>query len=509
MILLTILDGWGINNEQEGNAFKKANTPHLDQLFNDFPHTVVTPSGPAAGLPEGQMGNSEVGHLNIGAGRVVYQSIQQINVSIANGSFFTNAALLSAIRNAKEKNASLHLMGLLSDGGVHTSNKHLYALLKLAKQENFSRVYIHCFMDGRDTSPTSGINFIRALQHEIKKIGVGQIATISGRYYAMDRDNRWDRVEKAYEAMVDNKGVMASDPVELMQTSYDQQITDEFIVPSIITENGQPIAKIQDKDSVILFNFRPDRAREISYAFVNTDFAYFQRTQLHQLTYVCMTEYDKKIEAPVAFRPDPLRNVLAEVLANHNKTQLHIAETEKYAHVTFFFNGGVEKQFPGEERILIPSPNVATYDLKPEMSAYAVTDNVIQAIEDEKFEVIILNFANPDMVGHTGVLDAAIKAMEAVDTCIGKISTKLLEKNGSMILTSDHGNLEYMIDQNSGEAFTAHTSNDVPLLFISNKKKNIKLQDHGILADIAPTILALLKIDQPKEMTGRSLFANK
>ncbi|HAR63335.1 MAG: 2,3-bisphosphoglycerate-independent phosphoglycerate mutase [Candidatus Margulisiibacteriota bacterium] len=506
MILLTILDGWGINKNEEGNACKLANTPNIDSLFETYPNTVLTPSGVHAGLPEGQMGNSEVGHLNLGAGRIVNQSLQQINLSIQDGSFFNNTEFIEAINNAKTNNSSLHLMGLLSDGGVHTNNKHLYALLELAKQEDFTRVYIHCFMDGRDTSPTSGIGFVTELLEEIKRIGVGEIATITGRYYAMDRDNRWDRAEKAYNALVNGKGVLAQDPIAVMQVLYDQNITDEFIDPIVLTKDNSPVATINNHDSVIFFNFRPDRARQLSYIFLDQSFDGFKRTPIHQLHYVCMTEYDKKIIAPVAFKPIRLNNVLAEVLANNNKKQLHIAETEKYAHVTFFFNGGVEKQYQGEERILIPSPKVATYDLQPEMSAYEVTEKVIESIDSRQFDVIILNLANPDMVGHTGIIEAGIKAMETIDICIGKIVEKILYYNEKMILTSDHGNLEYMTDEQTGKPFTAHTTNDVPVIFISNDKTDIRLRDNVILADIAPTILDLLNIEKPIEMTGTSII---
>lgn len=505
MILLCILDGWGINNDTDGNAYKAAYTPSLDKIFAHYPHTQLSTSGPAAGLPEGQMGNSEVGHLNMGAGRIVNQSIQQINVAIADGSFFKNKALLKAIRNAKEKQTSLHLFGLLSDGGVHTTNKHLYALLQLAKQENLKKVFIHCFMDGRDTAPTSGITFMQELLDEIKRCDTGEIATVCGRYYAMDRDNRWDRVEKAYQALVNGVGEYAESPLLTLEQSYAKNLTDEFIMPTVITKNDTPIAKISDNDSVIFFNFRPDRAREITYSLINESFSGFVRQPLHNLTYICMTEYDKKIDAEVAFKPETLTNVLAEVLANHNKTQLHIAETEKYAHVTFFFNGGREAQYPGEERILIPSPQIPTYDSQPEMSAYEVTEKVIHNINEKKFDVIILNFANPDMVGHTGNMAAAVKAMEAVDSCVGKIVEAALAVNSKIILTSDHGNLEYMIDKTTGEAYTAHTTNDVPLVFISNDK-GIKLADQAILADIAPTILQLMSIAPPEEMTGKSII---
>lgn len=506
MILLCILDGWGINEEKKGNAFKTANTPNLDAILAKYPKATITPSGTQVGLPVGQMGNSEVGHLNIGAGRIVNQSYQRINLAIENDKIKENTEFKGAIENAKQNNSALHFMGLLSDGGVHSSNQHLYSFVKQAKEAGLQKVFIHCFLDGRDTPPQSGSKYITELQDELNQIGIGQIATISGRYYAMDRDNRWERVIKAYDALTIGEGIKETNAIEAVTKSYENNINDEFVLPTVIEKDGSPIATIKDKDSVIFFNFRPDRAREISKALTNTEFNEFKRQSQPQTYFVCLTEYDNSIEAKVAFKPIELKNTLAEVLSKNNKKQLHIAETEKYAHVTFFFNGGVEKPYKGEDRILVPSPQVATYDLQPEMSALELTDKVLEAIESDKYDVIILNYANPDMVGHTGVMSAAVKAMETVDSCIGKVTEKIIKNKHKMLLTSDHGNLECMYD--GDQPFTAHTTNDVPIVYIAKDSTNSKLKKNAILADIAPTILELTNIDVPKEMTGTSLFTN-
>ena len=504
--VLMILDGYGLNEKTEGNAVAQAKTPVMDGLMAEYPFVKGYASGLAVGLPDGQMGNSEVGHLNMGAGRIVYQELTRITKEIEDGDFFKNEALLAAMANVKEKNSDLHLYGLLSDGGVHSHITHLYGLLELAKREGIKNVYVHCFLDGRDTAPTSGKGFIEALEAKMAEIGVGKIASISGRYYAMDRDNRWDRVEKAYNVLTKGEGEQAADAVEAMAASYAKDITDEFFVPTAITENGTPRATIKDGDSVIFFNFRPDRAREITRTFCMDEFDGFDRGARKQVTYVCFTEYDVTISNKmIAFKKVELKNTFGEYLAANGKTQARIAETEKYAHVTFFFNGGVEEPNKGEDRILVNSPKVATYDLQPEMSAPEVCDRLCEAIRSEKYDVIIINFANPDMVGHTGILQAAIKAVETVDACVGKAVEALKEVNGQMFICADHGNAEQLVDYETGAPFTAHTTNPVPFILV-NADPVYKLREHGCLADIIPTMIELMGMEQPAEMTGKSLL---
>ena len=500
-LALIILDGFGCREETKGNAIAAARTPHLDHLMASCPHTRIGASGMDVGLPDGQMGNSEVGHTNIGAGRIVYQELTRITKSFDEGEALGNPALTAAMENARRPGQALHLMGLLSDGGVHSHIRHLYGLMEMARRFAVERVYLHCFMDGRDVPPTSGTEFIAALQQKIKELGLGQIATVSGRYYAMDRDNRWERVKLAYDAIVNGEGNKDPDPVAVMQKSYDAGVTDEFIVPTVVTEG----AGIKAGDSVIFFNFRPDRARELTRALVDPDFAGFEREKgFFPLTYICMTQYDATMpNVEVAYRPESLTNTLGEYLSRLGKTQLRIAETEKYAHVTFFFNGGVEAPYEGEDRVLIPSPKVATYDLQPEMSAYAVTDEAVRRIESGRYDVIILNYANCDMVGHTGVFEAAVKAVEAVDTCLGRLLAALEKAGGRAFLTADHGNADQMADEN-GAPFTAHTTNPVP--FVAIGFGDIKLRSGGRLADIAPTMLQAMGLPQPEEMTGRSLL---
>ena len=499
-LLLMILDGFGCAPDGPGNAIRKASTPCMDRLFRENPVTQIGASGLDVGLPEGQMGNSEVGHTNIGAGRMVYQELTRITKSIQDGDFFENPALLKAVRQAKQTGAALHLLGLLSDGGVHSHNRHLYALLELAKREGLERVYVHAILDGRDVPPSSGKQYVEECQEEIQRIGTGKIATVMGRYYAMDRDNRWDRVQKAYDAMVLGRGIPAASAAQAVEQSYAHNVTDEFVEPAVCCEQ----AAIRPGDSVIFFNFRPDRAREITRSLVDPDFAGFPREAgFFPLCFVCMTQYDAAMPGvEVAFAPQSLKNTLAETLSEKGLTQLRIAETEKYAHVTFFFNGGVETVYPGEDRILIPSPKVATYDLQPEMSAYQVTDALVEQIESRKYDVIILNFANCDMVGHTGVLEAAVKAVEAVDACVGRITDAMEKQGGCTLLTADHGNADKMIDSD-GTPFTAHTTNPVPFCVIGYP---CRLRDGGILADIAPTMLHILGLPKPPEMTGESLI---
>lgn len=504
-----ILDGFGLNDKHQANAVYEAKTPVIDGLMRDCPFVKGYASGLAVGLPDGQMGNSEVGHLNMGAGRIVYQELTRITKEIEDGDFFKNEALLKGIRNVKDNNSSLHLYGLLSDGGVHSHNTHLYGLLELAKREGVEKVYVHCFMDGRDTAPTSGKGFIEELENKMKEIGVGEIASVMGRYYAMDRDNRWDREEKAYRALTLGEGNRAASALEAIQASYDADVTDEFVVPAVIEKDGQPVATVQDKDTIIFYNFRPDRAREITRAFCADDFDGFDRGKRKEITYICFTEYDVTIpNKEVAFHKVELKNTFGEYLAAHGKTQARIAETEKYAHVTFFFNGGVEEPNEGEDRILVNSPKVATYDLKPEMSAYEVCDKLVEAIRSDKYDVIIINFANPDMVGHTGVEKAAIAAVEAVDTCVGRAVEALKEVDGQMFLCADHGNAEQLIDYETGEPFTAHTTNPVPFILI-NYDPAYTLKEGGCLADIVPTLIEMMGMEQPKEMTGHSLLIKK
>ena len=498
-LLLMILDGFGIA-PKEGNAIAAANKPNLDRLFSSNPITKIGASGLDVGLPDGQMGNSEVGHTNIGAGRIVYQELTRITKAIEDGPFFENEAFLSAVENAKKNGTALHLIGLLSDGGVHSHITHLYGLLELAKRHGLTKVYVHALLDGRDVPPASGKDFVAACAEKMKEIGVGEIATVMGRYYAMDRDNRWERVEKAYSAMVYREGVQAADPVQAVADSYANDVTDEFVVP-VVCEKGAPI---QANDSVIFYNFRPDRAREITRTFVDPDFSGFERKNgFFPLTYVCMTQYDATMpNVQVAFKPESLENTFGEYISQKGLKQLRIAETEKYAHVTFFFNGGVEKQYDGEDRILVKSPKVATYDLQPEMSAYEVTDKLVAAIESGKYDVIILNFANCDMVGHTGVFEAAVKAVEAVDTCVGRVTDAVAAQGGVTLITADHGNADRMVDDD-GSPFTAHTTNPVPFCVVGY---DCKLREGGRLADIAPTMLQILGLPQPAEMTGKSLI---
>ncbi len=507
--VLMILDGFGLNDTGEGNAVAQANTPVLDKLKKDYPFVKGYASGLAVGLPDGQMGNSEVGHLNMGAGRIVYQELTRISKEIEDGDFFQNEAMLNAVQNCKDNGSDLHLFGLVSDGGVHSHNTHIYGLLELAKKEGLTNVYVHCFMDGRDTAPSSGKGFIQELVDKMAELGVGQIATISGRYYAMDRDNRWDRVEKAYLALTKGEGVKAQDPVAAMQASYDDEKTDEFVLPTVIEKDGHPVATVKDNDSVIFFNFRPDRAREMTRVFCCDDFNGFERGPRKQVKYVCFTEYDVTIpNKEIAFKKVELHNTFGQFLAANGKTQARIAETEKYAHVTFFFNGGVEEPNKGEERILVKSPKVATYDLQPEMSAPQVCDKLCEAIRSQDYDVIIINFANPDMVGHTGVMEAAVKAVEAVDGCVGRALEALLEVDGQMFLCADHGNAEQLVDYETGVPFTAHTINPVPFILI-NYDPAYTLKEGGRLADIVPTLIEMMGMEKPAEMTGESLLVRK
>ena len=494
-----ILDGFGIA-PAEGNAIAAAKKPNLDKIFAENPHTQIGASGLDVGLPDGQMGNSEVGHTNIGAGRIVYQELTRITKSAQEGDMDKNPALLKAMENAKENGKALHLMGLLSDGGVHSHNTHLYALLEMAKRQGLEKVFVHCFMDGRDVPPSSGKDYVKELMEKLDEIGVGKIATVMGRYYAMDRDNRWERVEKAYAAMVYGEGLEADCPLCAMQNSYDNDVTDEFVVPTVV-KGAEPI---EAGDSVIFYNFRPDRAREITRTLVDPDFTGFERKKgFFPLTYVCMTQYDATMpNVEVAYKPESLTNTFGEYISKQGMSQLRIAETEKYAHVTFFFNGGVEKQYPGEDRILVKSPSVATYDLQPEMSAYEVTDKMVEAVKSGKYDALILNYANCDMVGHTGVFEAAVKAVEAVDTCVGRVVEAVKEMGGCVLLTADHGNADKMVDED-GTPFTAHTTNPVPFCVINHP---CTLREGGRLADIAPTMLKVLGLPQPAEMTGESII---
>ncbi|MCX9081755.1 MAG: 2,3-bisphosphoglycerate-independent phosphoglycerate mutase [Candidatus Methanoperedens sp.] len=498
-VVLMILDGFGLRERTEGNAIASARTPNLDHLFSSYPHSTLEASGMSVGLPEGQMGNSEVGHLNIGAGRIVYQDLTRITKSIIDGDFFKNPVLLEAILNAKTKNSSLHLMGLLSDGGVHSHNSHLYAILELAKKQGIKKVFVHAFLDGRDVPPKSALTFIADAETRMKELG-GEFATISGRYFSMDRDKRWDRVEKAYDAMTSGTGEKARSARLAVEKAYERGENDEFVTPTVI---GDTIHVISNNDSVIFFNFRSDRAREITRAFIDKDFKEFRRKKYPNTHFVCLTQYDETFNVPVIVPSESMKNILADVLSFHHINQLRIAETEKYAHVTFFFNGGRETPGEGEERILVPSPGVATYDMQPEMSAFPVTDEAVKAISSRKFEIIILNFANPDMVGHTGVFDAAVRAVEAVDKCIGILFEKLRASGGLLILTADHGNAEQMLDEKGG-IHTAHTCDKVPFL-ICDPKLRVK---NGILADIAPTLLEIMGIEKPVEMTGKSLLSS-
>ena len=503
LTMLMILDGFGNNSNEKGNAVKIAKTPNIDKLMKTCPTTQINTSGLAVGLPEGQMGNSEVGHTNIGAGRVVYQELTRITKSIEDGDFFSVPEFVKAIENCKQNNTKLHIMGLVSDGGVHSHIRHLFALLELAKRKDFEDVYVHCFLDGRDTPPASAENYIMQLEDKMKEKGIGKIASISGRFYAMDRDKRWQRIQKAYDAMVNGIGEKATSAISAIESSYQKEVFDEFVEPTLICNGEEPIATIGKKDSVIFFNFRPDRAREITRTLVDEEFNEFETKKL-DLCFVCMTQYDETIpNVNIAFKPTALVNTFGEYISKKGLKQLRIAETEKYAHVTFFFNGGEEKQYKGEDRILIPSPKVETYDMKPEMSAYEVTDKVVDAINSKKYDSIILNYANPDMVGHTGNLEAAIKAIETIDKCVQRVVEAVNAQNGMLLITADHGNSEQMIDYKTGEPYTAHTTNPVPLILVG--KDNIKLKE-GKLADLAPTMLELMGMEIPKEMTGESII---
>ena len=498
-LVLMILDGFGIAPD-EGNAIVAAKTPNLDRILKENPVTKIGASGLDVGLPDGQMGNSEVGHTNIGAGRIVYQELTRITKSAREGDMEKNEALVTAITSAKEKGKALHFMGLLSDGGVHSHNTHLYAMVEMAKKMGLTKVFVHCFLDGRDVPPSSGKGYMAELVDRLEEIGVGKVATVMGRYYAMDRDNRWERVEKAYAAMVYGEGLTADCPICAVQNSYNSEVTDEFVVPTVC-KGAEPV---QAGDSIIFYNFRPDRAREITRTFVDPDFSGFERRNgFFPVHYVCMTQYDATMpNVDVAYKPESLSNTFGEYLSNQGMTQLRIAETEKYAHVTFFFNGGVEKQYPGEDRILVKSPAVATYDLQPEMSAYEVTDKMVEAVKSGKYDALILNYANCDMVGHTGVFEAAVKAVEAVDTCIGRVEAAVKEMGGCILLTADHGNADKMVDED-GTPFTAHTTNPVPFCVINHP---CELREGGVLADIAPTMLKVLGLPQPAEMTGESII---
>ncbi len=498
LMSLIILDGFGINNAEQGNAIHSAKTPNLDALFEKYPHTQIAASGMDVGLPEGQMGNSEVGHTNIGAGRIVYQELTRITKSIQDGELFENPELKSAMQNCVDNGTALHLLGLLSDGGVHSHNTHLYALIEMAKKMGVKDVWVHCFLDGRDVPPQSGKDFVQELQNKLEEIGAGKVATVMGRYYAMDRDNRWERVEKAYNAMVKAEGISVPCPVCAVANSYKEEVTDEFVVPAVV----EGFEGVKENDSMIFFNFRPDRAREITRTFVDPDFDGFQRDYF-PVQYVCMTQYDAAMpNVSVAYKPESLEDTFGEYISKKGLKQLRIAETEKYAHVTFFFNGGVEKTYEGESRILVNSPKVATYDLQPEMSAYEVTEKVCEQIRGGELDVIILNFANCDMVGHTGVFEAAVAAVEAVDTCVGKVMDEIEKVNGIAIITADHGNADCMVDDTTGGPFTAHTTNPVPLLL---NQEGAKLRE-GRLADIAPTMLDLMGLEKPASMTGESLL---
>lgn len=503
-VALIILDGFAFRDETFGNAVAQANKPNFDRYWNQYPHATLTAAGEAVGLPEGQMGNSEVGHLNIGAGRVVYQSLTRLNKSIREGDFFTNPAFLDAVAHVKAHQSKLHVMGLLSDGGVHSHYEHMFALLKLVKQQGLEDVFVHGFLDGRDVGPTTALDYIEETEKQMAEIGVGQFASIHGRYYAMDRDKRWDRVALTYNVLVDGVGQTADSAKSGVAASYEREVTDEFVIPFSIYEHGEPVATINDNDAVIFFNFRPDRAIQLSKVFTNNEFDGFALSAKHpkNLKFVSFTHYSDEAHTQVAYENDNLKNTIGEVLATNGKTQLRIAETEKYPHVTFFMSGGREEKFEGEERILIASPKVATYDLKPEMSAYEVTEALLAEIAAEKFDGIILNFANPDMVGHSGMLEPTIKAIEVVDECLGKVVDALLAKGGAAIITADHGNSDEVLTL-AGEPMTAHTTNPVPVIVT---KPNLVLRNGGILADLAPTMLELLEVSQPTEMTGQSLI---
>ncbi len=501
--MLIILDGYGVGEDYPGNAVKLANTPNIDKFVKKYPYTTLEASGLAVGLPAGQMGNSEVGHLNIGSGRVVYQELTKISKAIEDKDFFEKQEFLNVIEKAREKGKSIHLLGLVSSGGVHSHSSHLYALLELMKMRNFHDVYVHAILDGRDVAPTSGKEDIEGLLLNMKRLKVGKLATISGRYYAMDRDNRWDRTRMAYDTMVLAEGKRTTDPIDAIEESYKVGITDEFFLPTVIMEDGRPVAMVEEEDSVLFFNFRPDRARQITRAFVDDDFEGFDRIKRVHTYYLTMTEYDKTIKnVEIAYKNNAPANTLGEYISKLGLNQLRAAETEKYAHVTFFFNGGIEQPYKNEDRILVPSPKVATYDLQPEMSADKLKDEILNRLKMDKYDLIILNFANADMVGHTGSMSATIKAIETVDKCLGQIVKCLLEKGGKALVTADHGNAERLMDEKDGSVVTAHTINRVPLIYVGGEGK----LKEGILADLAPTLLDIMKLDKPEEMTGKSLI---
>lgn len=505
--LLMILDGWGLAPPSDTNAISIAKTPNMDAFIKKYPHGQLNASGLFVGLPEGQMGNSEVGHLNIGSGRVVYQELTKINKAIFEKSFFLNEELNRAIDHAKNQGTSLHLMGLLSDGGVHSHIHHLFAILELCKEKGLDKVYVHAFLDGRDVSPTSGKDFLVELQEKMKELGVGEIATVMGRYYAMDRDNRWERVEHAYNAITKGVGLPIEDPVKAVEDSYARDVTDEFVPAMVVQKEGNPVAILGNNDAVLFFNFRPDRGRELTRALIEDNFDGFERIERIYPYYVTMTEYDKTFErVHIAYKPETFDNTLGAVVSAAGKTQLRIAETEKYPHVTFFFNGGQEVKFPGEDRILVHSPKVATYDLQPAMSAFEVKDKVVEAILSQKYDLIILNFANSDMVGHTGVIPAAVQAVETVDTCMGEVVEAIEKVGGEALITADHGNSEKMADEN-GDVFTAHTTNPVPLIYVGDR--DITFREEGALCDLAPTLLELMNMEKPVEMTGYSLIERR
>ena len=506
-VVLMVLDGYGLSDRTEGNAIAMANTPVMDKLMKEYPFVKGNASGLYVGLPDGQMGNSEVGHMNIGAGRIIYQDLTRITKDIEDGTFFKNEELLEAMENCKKNDSDLHLFGLLSDGGVHSHLSHVYGLLEMAKQQGVSKVYVHAFLDGRDTPPASAKDFVARLEDKMAEIGVGKVASLAGRYYAMDRDNNWDRVKEAYLSLTTGEGKSADNAVKALEESYAADVTDEFVVPTVITENGKPLSVVKPDDSVIFFNFRPDRAREMTRAFCDDKFTGFEREYI-PTTFVCFKDYDESIPNKlVAFKKEEIKNTFGEFLANNGKKQLRLAETEKYAHVTFFFNGGEEKQFEGEDRILVNSPKVATFDMQPEMSAYEVCDNLVESIRSDKYDVIIVNFANPDMVGHTGIMEAAIKAIEVVDECVGKTVDAILDVDGQMFICADHGNAEKLLDED-GEPFTAHTTNPVPFVLV-NYDEDYTLREGGCLADIVPTMIEMMGMEQPAEMTGKSLLIKK
>lgn len=506
-LVLMILDGYGFNPDKEGNAIIAAQTPNIRRLMDDYPKTLLKSSGDEVGLPKGQMGNSEVGHLNIGAGRVVYQELTRIFKAIETGELAKNKVLLEAMERLKGQEKALHFLGLLSDGGVHSHQEHLFALLDMAVQAGVEKIFVHPILDGRDVLPQSAKGFISELEKKLQGLGRGEIATVSGRYYAMDRDKRWDRVEKAYQAYVQAEGPTSCNALAAVESSYENKVLDEFVEPTVIVdEQGDPVARVQDGDTVIFFNFRADRAREITRAFIEDDFDGFDRPVHPEVHYVCLTEYDATFNCPVAFPPQNLENTLGEVLSDAGLKQLRIAETEKYAHVTFFFNGGIEEPDEGEERILIPSPEVPTYNLKPEMSACQVTDTLLAKLEEEEYDVVILNYANADMVGHTGFFDATVKALEAVDGCVGRTVEEVQNRGGTVLITADHGNAESMIDKETHSPLTAHSTNRVPFILVDDSYKGRNLREGGALRDIAPTILEILNLEIPQEMTGKSLI---